>query len=485
MNLKQHIKYILKEETNEGLLDDLGRFFRPKKHKHIDPKTIQSEKERFTCEDCGNPDYNMYMVDDNVWREYGNDTNTLCMSCLQDRMGRELTKDDFSQHSNAPVNQHNPEVQDIIGRSINESELKKPFMKYEKLINKLVYDVFDEGICGLSWDVIKLPHREGISLRIILYFTNDSVKEFGYERYGQSKQELKILIEDFLPKFDGIYIAYDTTKCGEDLNESEITERCWKGYTQKGMKTMFGKRYPNCVKIKKKKSLRESIKDMIDEEVTKKYSKPTEKVDKLVYKWLDNYFEGSQIYKEEYWKYHGFQFQFCKNSREIADLRVELDDRSPDWGPSDKRPTNERTVKEVMLFIYPVMIDELITDIPIRKNYLLYLIEEWFEDTQLDKIQQGFNRNDLSLDYVSVFEHRKRGDICVPRPTKPEDITMEEMKDYINKNTLFSYKDIEEHEEEEPGWIENMYLSKLHSKEKERVNQEDRDNNPEPFNDGY
>jgi len=30
--------------------------------------------------------------------------------------------------------------------------------------------------------------------------------------------------------------------------EQELTERCWKGYTQKGMKTMFGKRYPNCVK---------------------------------------------------------------------------------------------------------------------------------------------------------------------------------------------------------------------------------------------
>ncbi len=37
----------------------------------------------------------------------------------------------------------------------------------------------------------------------------------------------------------------------QEQNESEITERCWKGYTQKGMKTMFGKRYPNCVKIKK------------------------------------------------------------------------------------------------------------------------------------------------------------------------------------------------------------------------------------------
>lgn len=34
----------------------------------------------------------------------------------------------------------------------------------------------------------------------------------------------------------------------QNTNETELTEKCWKGYTQKGMKTMFGKRYPNCVK---------------------------------------------------------------------------------------------------------------------------------------------------------------------------------------------------------------------------------------------
>lgn len=32
------------------------------------------------------------------------------------------------------------------------------------------------------------------------------------------------------------------------VDKGELTEKCWKGYTQKGMKTMFGKRYPNCVK---------------------------------------------------------------------------------------------------------------------------------------------------------------------------------------------------------------------------------------------
>ena len=35
--------------------------------------------------------------------------------------------------------------------------------------------------------------------------------------------------------------------------EFELDEKCWPGYEKKGMKTMFGKRYPNCVKKKTKK----------------------------------------------------------------------------------------------------------------------------------------------------------------------------------------------------------------------------------------
>ena len=259
--------------------------------------------------------------------------------------------------------------------------------------------------------------------------------------------------------------------------EKELNERCWKGYTQKGMKTMFGKRYPNCVKIKKKKSVRETIKDILDEEVTKKYPKPNEKVDKLVYKWLDDYFEGSQMYKKESWKYYSFHFEFCKNGREIAELNVRFDDKSPDFGPKDERPTNERSVDQVWLYVYPVMIDELLTDIPIRKNYMMYLIEEWFEDTKLDEIQKEFNRNDMSLDYVFVSESKKKGELCVPPISKPEDITMQEMKDLIKKNTLYSYKDMEKHEEEEPGWTEELYMGILQNQEHKRINQEDRENN--------
>ena len=31
-------------------------------------------------------------------------------------------------------------------------------------------------------------------------------------------------------------------------NEDLLTEKCWPGYEKDGFKTMFGKRYPNCVK---------------------------------------------------------------------------------------------------------------------------------------------------------------------------------------------------------------------------------------------
>jgi len=40
----------------------------------------------------------------------------------------------------------------------------------------------------------------------------------------------------------------------------QFSEKCWKGYEKKGMKTMFGKRYPNCVKKEEVENVDEKIK---------------------------------------------------------------------------------------------------------------------------------------------------------------------------------------------------------------------------------
>ena len=54
-------------------------------------------------------------------------------------------------------------------------------------------------------------------------------RKVGASNWGNSKKE------DFSYELNDEY--YNT-----------LFEKCWKGYEKKGMKTMFGKRYPNCVK---------------------------------------------------------------------------------------------------------------------------------------------------------------------------------------------------------------------------------------------
>jgi len=73
-----------------------------------------------------------------------------------------------------------------------------------------------------------------------------------YKLSEDIKTALKFVFTKDIKTFHLNEFYYRTEENNKELIESEITEKCWKGYTQKGMKTMFGKRYPNCVKKKKK-----------------------------------------------------------------------------------------------------------------------------------------------------------------------------------------------------------------------------------------
>ena len=55
-----------------------------------------------------------------------------------------------------------------------------------------------------------------------------------------------------LPEFSDVQINA-MRKAGVEVEV--IDEKCWPGYEKKGMKTMFGKRYPNCVKKTKKEEV--------------------------------------------------------------------------------------------------------------------------------------------------------------------------------------------------------------------------------------
>ena len=111
MNLQENIDRI-KEVM--GINESFLNWFKsPKSIDRDDEAYNKSEEERFTCTDCGEKDYSMYMVNDDIWKKHGNDKLTLCKSCLEKRMGGKLTKKDISQHKDSLVNIHNPEMRDL------------------------------------------------------------------------------------------------------------------------------------------------------------------------------------------------------------------------------------------------------------------------------------------------------------------------------------------------------------------------------------
>ena len=70
--------------------------------------------EDLICKDCREwslVDSDMFMVNDEIWDEHGNEEDILCPTCLESRMGRKLKKDDISDYADVIVNLENPYIQ--------------------------------------------------------------------------------------------------------------------------------------------------------------------------------------------------------------------------------------------------------------------------------------------------------------------------------------------------------------------------------------
>ena len=107
--------------------------------------------------------------------------------------------------------------------------------------------------------------------------------------------------------------TYGKKKMKEELSNSrpDLNEKCWKGYKKKGMKTMFGKRYPNCVK--------ESDLQLIWEKARKKSE------NKTVKRWWDD--DGDGIGYEKGEVKEGYGKKKKKKMKEEVDTVSEAKDK--------------------------------------------------------------------------------------------------------------------------------------------------------------
>jgi hypothetical protein len=151
-------------------------------------------------------------------------------------------------------------LRDNIKKILNETSGKLA-LQMEKLLNRQVKERYKNFVCRIE---IIAPGNESFYAsgeKTKRYIVRVIFKKLPRGGWVARDYEEKVLNEcwDLVYNFMNIPVdvySKNDPNCDEDLmlaiNETELTERCWKGYTQKGMKTMFGKRYPNCVKKTKK-----------------------------------------------------------------------------------------------------------------------------------------------------------------------------------------------------------------------------------------
>jgi hypothetical protein len=211
-------------------------------------------------------------------------------------------------------------------------------------------------------------------------------------------------------------------------------------------------------------NLRKTIKTILREEVNEMYSKPSEKMDLIITRWLDNLFSGAKMYyNKSYESTHSFDW--CNKGMEIASVILYFHNDESVY--DDKRPMSERNFEEGTLMIPESIVNELRDYVPIRRNYLRYKIEEWFDDNIMTEVTKTMERDDINI--VKFSEYPKTAQVCVPPVEKPEGVTEEEMIELILKTTLHKRDALLKYEKENPGYIEKLYLNKLHSAEIDRL----------------
>ena len=133
------------------------------------------------------------------------------------------------------------EIVDVIVPAVAEE--KKPMVKVKlKDPSKIKVKVTDIGAGGKEY-VRKDEMSED-------YETQKTKEVMGALKKRDLKQKVKDKIAADIVKKKGDVSKSDDRYAYESVEP--VDEACWKGYEKKGMKKMFGKMYPNCVKKKTK-----------------------------------------------------------------------------------------------------------------------------------------------------------------------------------------------------------------------------------------
>jgi len=189
--------------------------------------------------------------------------------------------------------------------------------------------------------------------------------------------------------------------------------------------------------------MRDIIKKILKEEdERRRYIKSTDSLRKVITLFLDDYIEnGNRIIGKKSRNYGNLAEDWCVNGKEVITAIYYYEDGKFDNGT---------------LLISWVLVKKIMKIFNTRKNFVMNIIEEWYEDTMIPKFEQIVGETGFYFDEVEIFDGNHD---CIPEPVKPENITDEEMIEFIVNNTLHRRDEVINQIETGERDLEDFYLN--------------------------
>jgi hypothetical protein len=194
------------------------------------------------------------------------------------------------------------------------------------------------------------------------------------------------------------------------------------------------------------------MKYIITEEQYRKLGKSSQSISNFIVRYLNQYIDGGKR-------------KVTPKSRNYGNLRE-------DWCVGDKETITaiyyfeDGRFGQGYLMVSKNLVNTISELLSIRKQYVLHVIIEWYDETMVPKFEQIVGESGLSIEEISAFD---RDPECIPEPKKPEGITDEEMIEFIVRNTLYKEEDVIEKIESGEESLEDLFLQIVDIQNKEKI----------------
>jgi hypothetical protein len=180
---------------------------------------------------------------------------------------------------------------------------------------------------------------------------------------------------------------------------------------------------------------------LITEDQYQRVVKGNPNIESLIIMFLDNYMKGvTYISPPKSRNYGNLRQDWCKNGVEVM-ITIYYFDNDEFYNG--------------YLSVDKELVDDIITLFRVRKSYVLHVISDWFEEKYSTEFGKKMGEPELGINDVDTYEKK---DACGKESVLPEDITKEEMIDFIVKNTAYRRGEVINKIESGDREIEDFYL---------------------------